>query len=102
MTKSMRIPRGGDILTPLLGPLALTYAFILFYQRSVSMHTLGPQASSALQMIIFVEAYAEFYPLPIIQRNAFLQMLRLHATEFGAVVPVAAISSNLVIILVGL
>jgi putative effector of murein hydrolase len=108
LTKSLQTPGGGDILMALLGPLTLTYALTLFRQRSVSTHTLGPGAKlSVLQMMIFVSArgvlnaYAEFYPLPLIQRYALLQVLRHHATEFGAVVPVAAIFSSLVTILAG-
>ena len=63
MNKNMQILRNGDILMVLL---ALTCAFTLFHQCFVSTHTLGPGALFVLQMMIFVNIYAEFFHLPLI------------------------------------
>jgi hypothetical protein len=43
--------------------------------HSLFLHTLGPGALSILQMMIFVNAHAEFFHLLLIQQNALLQML---------------------------
>lgn len=104
MTKSMQTPGGGDLLMALLGPLTLTYGFTLFRQRSVSTHTLVIIKNqnrflfyTAFRMHLQNYIFATHIRLLI----QLLQIIKHHATEFGAVVPLAAIFSILITIIGG-